>query len=126
MKPAIAPIWSRLGAAAETLRGRHLRDLFAADDGRFTALSTSWQGWLLDYSKQRIDADAMSLLTDLWRAADLPIVLMTGYATDENALLGEQCGATAFLPKPFDDVELLDQVRRVLESSDDVGKGGRS
>ena len=72
MKPAIAPIWSRLGAAAETLRGRHLRDLFAADDGRFTALSTSWQGWLLDYSKQRIDADAMSLLTDLWRAADLP------------------------------------------------------
>lgn len=60
------------------------------------------------------------------RRPELPIVLMTGYATDENALLGEQCGATAFLPKPFDDVELLDQVRRVLESSDDVGKGGRS
>lgn len=60
------------------------------------------------------------------RRPELAIVLMTGYATEETAALGAQSGASAFLAKPFDDVELLDQVRRVLDSSDDVGEGGRS
>ncbi|MFN8587033.1 MAG: response regulator [Candidatus Eisenbacteria bacterium] len=60
------------------------------------------------------------------RRPELPIVLMTGYATDENATLGESSGANAFLPKPFDDVELLDQVRRVLGDAHATEKEGRS
>jgi glucose-6-phosphate isomerase len=72
MRPAIAAVWPQLAAAADSLRGSHLRELFAADDGRFSACSASWEGWLLDYSKQRIDSKAMALLCDLWRAADLP------------------------------------------------------
>lgn len=58
------------------------------------------------------------------RRPELPIVLMTGYATDENANLGELSGASAFLPKPFDDVELLDQVRRVLGDAHAAEKEG--
>jgi glucose-6-phosphate isomerase len=72
MRPAIAAVWPQLAAAADSLRGSHLRELFAADGGRFSACSASWEGWLLDYSKQRIDSKAMALLCDLWRAADLP------------------------------------------------------
>ncbi len=72
MRPAVTPVWTRLRATAETLRDRHLRELFAADGGRFSSLSTPWQGWLLDYSKQRVDAATMGLLEELWQAADLP------------------------------------------------------
>jgi two-component system response regulator ResD len=60
------------------------------------------------------------------RRPELPIVLMTGYATAANAARGLEAGATAFLAKPFDDSELLDQVRRVLERTDAAGKEGRS
>jgi glucose-6-phosphate isomerase len=72
MKPAVASIWTQLGAAAEGLQGRHLRDMFATDADRFTTHSVTWNDWLLDYSKQRVDANAMALLCALWQAADLP------------------------------------------------------
>lgn len=57
---------------------------------------------------------------------EVPIVLITGYATEASAERAMEAGATAFLAKPFDDSELLDQVRRVLERTDDAGKEGRS
>lgn len=60
------------------------------------------------------------------RRPALPIVLMTGYATDDNAALGAASGATDFLAKPFDDVELLDQVRRVLGDAHADEKEGSS
>ena len=72
MTPAIEPIWQALACAADAGRASHLRDLFAADPRRFERLSTSWNGWLLDYSKQRVSADTMALLHQLWQAADVP------------------------------------------------------
>ncbi len=48
----------------------------------------------------------------------LPIVVITGYPTPAQEDLARAAGATAFLPKPFDDSELLTLVRRVLASTD--------
>ena len=59
------------------------------------------------------------------RRPEVPIVLITGYATAENATRAIDAGASAFLAKPFDDTELLNQVRTVLERTDDAGKEGR-
>lgn len=44
----------------------------------------------------------------------LPVILVTGYATLENALAAFKRGAFDFLPKPFDVPELLGVVRRAL------------
>ena len=52
------------------------------------------------------------------RRAGLPIVMITGYATAAHEDLVRAAGATAFLPKPFDDAELLTLVRRVLAPTD--------
>ncbi len=60
------------------------------------------------------------------RRPDVPIVMITGFATAENATRAIEAGATAFLAKPFDDTELLNQVRSVLERTDDAGKEKRS
>jgi two-component system nitrogen regulation response regulator GlnG len=43
-----------------------------------------------------------------------PVVVVSGYATSENALRSFQLGAFDFLPKPFDVAELLGVVRRGL------------
>ena len=48
------------------------------------------------------------------RRPGLPIVVITGYATPTQADAALDAGATAFLPKPFDDSELLTVVRRAL------------
>jgi CheY-like chemotaxis protein/glycine cleavage system H lipoate-binding protein len=44
----------------------------------------------------------------------IPVVLITGYATIENALRSFQRGAFDFLPKPFDVAELTGVARRAL------------
>lgn len=48
------------------------------------------------------------------RRRDLPMIVITGYATPESAAGAREAGAAGFLPKPFTDVELLDAVRRAL------------
>jgi DNA-binding NtrC family response regulator len=60
------------------------------------------------------------------RRPEVPIVLITGYATTENASRAIDAGATAFLAKPFDDTELLNHARPVLERTDAGGREGRS
>jgi DNA-binding NtrC family response regulator len=43
--------------------------------------------------------------------ADLPIVVMSGYPTEETVLNAEHFGAATFIAKPFTPEELLDTVR---------------
>jgi DNA-binding NtrC family response regulator len=52
------------------------------------------------------------------RRPTLPVVMITGYATAESAVQATQAGAAGFLPKPFDETELLTLVRHALESAD--------
>ena len=48
----------------------------------------------------------------------LPVVLITGYATIENALHAFKRGAFDFLPKPFDIAELLGVIRRAMRCAE--------
>jgi DNA-binding NtrC family response regulator len=56
------------------------------------------------------------------RRPQLRIVMITGHATPANEDLVLAAGATAFLPKPFDESELLTLVRHVLAPSDVAGE----
>jgi two-component system response regulator MtrA len=56
------------------------------------------------------------------RRPELPIVMITGYATPAQEELVMAAGATAYLPKPFDESELLTLVRDVLSPR---GAGGK-
>ncbi len=51
----------------EGIKDAHLKDLFAADPDRGTALSIEVDGIYLDYSKHRVTADTIALLLDLAR-----------------------------------------------------------
>jgi glucose-6-phosphate isomerase len=59
------PAWKALAQHAETLRPQHLRDLFAADPARGTRFTAEAAGLFLDYSKNRITAETLTLLTEL-------------------------------------------------------------
>ncbi|KAB2926175.1 MAG: glucose-6-phosphate isomerase [Dechloromonas sp.] len=66
-----SPAWQALSSHASTLRQRHLRTLFADDAERFARFSRQHDGLLLDFSKQRIDAETHRLLLDLATRADV-------------------------------------------------------
>jgi CheY-like chemotaxis protein/glycine cleavage system H lipoate-binding protein len=62
--------------------------------------------------------DGFEFLAELARhGLQVPVVMMTGYSTVENALRSLAAGAADYLPKPFTADELLTVVRRALRSS---------
>jgi glucose-6-phosphate isomerase len=63
--------WSRLQEHYEAVRGRHLRELFAADPDRFRRFSLEACGLLVDYSKHRVTDETLGALRALARASDL-------------------------------------------------------
>ncbi len=65
------PAWQALAAHARALENTHLRDLLAADAGRFARFSLQIPGLLLDYSRQRLDERALALLFSFARARRL-------------------------------------------------------
>ncbi|MDX2142208.1 MAG: glucose-6-phosphate isomerase [Rhodospirillaceae bacterium] len=65
------PEWRALQAHAQAMAGTHMRDLFARDAQRFAAFSLREGALLLDYSKNRITAETLALLTALARARGL-------------------------------------------------------
>lgn len=63
--PRTAPAWNALTDHAQAIADLTLRDLFAADAARGTTLVAEGAGLYLDYAKQRVDAEAIDLLSDL-------------------------------------------------------------
>ncbi|MDE3009230.1 MAG: glucose-6-phosphate isomerase, partial [Acidobacteriota bacterium] len=63
--------WTRLRDHAATMTAAHLRELFAADSARGTRLRAEGAGWYLDYSKNRVNDETMSLLMALARESGL-------------------------------------------------------
>jgi two-component system response regulator HydG len=62
------------------------------------------------------DISGIDLVRSIRRARpELPVILITGYPTSENALAAIGAGASEFLPKPFTESELLTVVRRFLK-----------
>lgn len=69
--PRRAAAWRELTAHGERLRTQHTAHLFAGDARRFAHFSQRHKALLLDYSRQRIDHEALQALLALARACDL-------------------------------------------------------
>ncbi len=47
--------------------------------------------------------------------ADVPVVMLTGMESKESVIEGFELGIRDYILKPFDPVDLLERVRRILE-----------
>jgi glucose-6-phosphate isomerase len=68
---AATPAWSALQAHYDTMKGTHMRDLFASNPDRFDKFSVEVGSLLLDYSKNIVTDETMGLLEELVKAADV-------------------------------------------------------
>lgn len=69
--PLHHPVWRQLTVHQAGMAALHMRDMFAADPGRFERFSLQMDELLLDYSKNRITGETMDLLIRLAEEADV-------------------------------------------------------
>lgn len=62
--------------------------------------------------------DGFSVLQQLRRRKDVPVILLTARVRHHDRILGLNAGADDYLPKPFDPDELQARIRAVLRRTD--------
>jgi glucose-6-phosphate isomerase len=75
--------WAALAQHAGELAGTSLRELSAADPDRYRRCHVQFESWLLDFSRQRVTAETLSLLFALAREFELPARIEAMFRGDE-------------------------------------------
>ncbi|MEN3316247.1 MAG: glucose-6-phosphate isomerase [Acidimicrobiaceae bacterium] len=113
--------WAALEAHFARVGDAHLRDLFAADAQRGTALTVEADGLYLDYSKNRLTAETIDLLVALAEKAGLRDRIEAMFAgdkinvTEDRAVLHVALRAPAGTSIDVDGVDVVPEVHAVLD-----------
>ena len=91
-------------------------------DGLACALNGAYDLLILDVMLPIIDG--LTLLEQLRRRKDLPVIMLTARAQQHDRILGLNTGADDYLPKPFDPDELLARIQAVLRRTDAAKRHG--
>jgi glucose-6-phosphate isomerase len=115
------PAWKALERHYEELRGRHLRDLFAADSGRGERVVAEGPGLFLDYSKNRITDETVDLLGALAAESGVPDRIAAMFAGEHINVSEDRAVLHVALRMPrsasliVDGVDVVKQVHEVLD-----------
>ncbi|MDY0269445.1 glucose-6-phosphate isomerase [Trichloromonas sp.] len=126
------PAWQALQDHYREVAGLSMRELFAADPGRFERFSLRWDDFLFDYSKNRITEKTLPLLFDLARQVGLGarIEAMFGgrriNVTEDRAVLHVALRHRDNRPMPVDGADVMPKVRAVLEKMRSFSEAVRS
>jgi len=95
-----------LAAAARALRRERLADLFASDPTRVARMTLDWDDWRVDFSKERLSPDALSLLLAHAESCNVPHWI-TAQAAGEKINLSENRPALHTALRQRDDTPLF-------------------
>ncbi len=115
------PEWKALKAHAAQVKPLHLRDLFRQDPARGQTFAREACGLYLDYSKNRVTADTLRLLTDLAGACHVPEAAQAMFrgdtvnATENRAVLHVALRNRANTPIRVDRRDVMPEVNAVLD-----------
>lgn len=70
--------------------------------------------------------EALQNLKNDEATANIPVVMLTAKAQDADVFQGWQSGADLYLTKPFNPMELLTFVRRILDAQTETEKGDKT
>ena len=92
--------------------GHRLDTAYNGREGLASALRGSYDLMILDVMLPGLDG--LTVLEQLRRKKDLPVIMLTARVQQHDRILGLNSGADDYLPKPFDPDELLARIRAVL------------
>lgn len=119
-------------AHRDALASRHLRDLFQADAGRFERLNAEAGPLFLDFSKQRIVDETVTLLVDHARARGMEAAIQALFAgervnhTERRAAFHMALRNRSHRAMSIDGVDVMPDVRRVLANVREFAEGVRT
>lgn len=82
INPTQTEAWQKLEAHFAQIKDVQMQELFANDVNRTAQFHIEWQDFLLDYSKNRITAETMSLLQELAKEVKLDDAIQKYFAGD--------------------------------------------
>jgi glucose-6-phosphate isomerase len=115
------PAWSAIEAHYESVRGMHMRNLFADDPARGERLTAEASGIFLDYSKNRITGETLKLLVRLAEESGLRARIDAMFAgekinvTEKRAVLHVALRAPKGASILVDGENVVPQVHAVLD-----------
>ncbi|HEY1987743.1 MAG TPA: response regulator transcription factor [Terracidiphilus sp.] len=96
--------------------GHRLDCAYNGREGLATALAGAYDLVILDVMLPALDG--FSVLQQLRRRKDLPVIMLTARVQQQDRIQGLNAGADDYLPKPFDPDELLARIKAVLRRSE--------
>ena len=119
------PAYAALVSHYDTVKDLHMREMFAADPGRFGTFSLRLGDILFDYSKNRVTEETMVLLLELARQAGVEARRDAMFAgekinrTEDRAVLHVALRNRANRPILVDGADVMPEVNRVLKQMRD-------
>jgi glucose-6-phosphate isomerase len=121
VNPVQTEAWRDLSAHYETMKNRHMKDMFAEDPERFSKFSLRFEDILIDYSKNCIDDETMGLLLKLAEETDVKDAmerLLSGdkiNETEDRAVLHVALRNRSNTPIHVDGKDVMPEVNAVLK-----------
>ncbi|MFO0788236.1 MAG: glucose-6-phosphate isomerase [Pirellulales bacterium] len=115
------PAWAALAAHHAEIKGKHLRELFAADADRGSRFALAAEGLYFDYSKNRITDETLRLLIELANESDLRGRIEAMFSgerinkTENRAVLHVALRAPTGATIEFDGANVVPHVQAVLD-----------
>lgn len=94
--PTTTNSWKKLQSHFESIKFKHLKDLFNSDPNRANDLTVKWDDFYVDFSKNRITKETLGLLVELANELDLKDAISKYFDGDIiNATEGRAVSHTA-------------------------------
>lgn len=125
---ALTPTWKVLQQHKLDLSRIHLRDLFLKDPKRFEQFSLQHDGFLLDFSKNRITQETLRLLLQLAETAEVKLRSFEMFSgdkiniTEKRAVLHTALRHTNHAPVFLDHHNIVDDIERVWRQMHDISE----
>jgi DNA-binding response OmpR family regulator len=114
------PIMLEIQAALLTRHGYNVEAAIDAAGARRIFERGHADLYLLDIGLP--DDDGLTLLQEIRRKSDVPVIVVSGNAEPVERILGLEFGADDYVVKPFEPRELLARVRAVIKRSQPAGE----
>ena len=132
IKPTQTRSWQKLSEHFAAIKDVHLKDLFAEDPDRFKHFHVRFHDILVDYSKNRLTRETLSLLIELARETGVQTAVSRMFAgekineTEDRAVLHIALRNRANSPIMVDGEDVMPQVNAVLQKMERFSNRVRS
>ena len=110
INPTKTVAWKKLESHFELIKDQHMKDWFSINSKRATEMSIRWEDFFLDYSKNRINEETISLFQDLVDEIKLSDAISKYFNGDKiNQTEGRAVLHTALREKSSTEVKVNEQ-----------------